>query len=376
MTYSLDGKPNMQVRLKGINTVRKRLADRTIKTFYYHRSTGKRLPDDPTTLAFREAYDEAERVTPRDLGTIGGLIREYLNSPKFHKKRESTQREYKRMLTNVEARFGTMPLGALASPKVIGKFIDYQEEVGLERPREADNRLTVFSAVLSYAKSKGRIARNPLEGFERLYDANRSDIIWTEGAISTFMAGAPIELQRAMILAIHTGQRYGDLVRLRWTDFDGEWINLKQSKTEKLVSVKATRALKSMLTATPRQGPFILTRRDGKPWHTLRNDKELGKQWRDHMVRCGLYGNDPKTRLRFNDLRGTAVTLLAEAGATVPQIASITGHKLESVTRILERYLARTRELSDAAISAFENAERTQFANRLQTTAFDIGMAG
>lgn len=55
------------------------------------------------------------------------------------------------------------------------------------------------------------------------------------------------------------------------------------------------------------------------------------------MVECGLYIDDAKSRLRFNDLRGTAVTLLAEAGATVPQIASITGHTLESVTRILEK---------------------------------------
>ncbi len=104
-------------------------------------------------------------------------------------------------------------------------------------------------------------------------------------------------------------------------------------------------------------------------WHTAKNDKELGKQWREHMIACGLHIANAKTRLRFNDLRGTAVTLLAEAGATVPQIASITGHTLESVTRILERYLARTKALSDAAIYAFENAEGTQFANQLQTTA-------
>ena len=47
--------------------------------------------------------------------------------------------------------------------------------------------------------------------------------------------------------------------------------------------------------------------------------------------------------------------MLAEAGATVPEIATITGHGLEHVSRILERYLARTRHLSESAMLKFEN---------------------
>jgi hypothetical protein len=61
------------------------------------------------------------------------------------------------------------------------------------------------------------------------------------------------------------------------------------------------------------------------------------------------------------------VTLLSEAGNTVQQVASVTGHSLKTVTNILEKYLARTRGLSDAAIMNFENSPRTYFANRLQT---------
>ncbi len=71
--------------------------------------------------------------------------------------------------------------------------------------------------------------------------------------------------------------------------------------------------------------------------------------------------------LHFNDLRGTAVTLLAEAGCTIPEIVSITGHTLQSAHRILEKYMARTKAISDAAILKFENAPATSFANRLQT---------
>jgi hypothetical protein len=60
--------------------------------------------------------------------------------------------------------------------------------------------------------------------------------------------------------------------------------------------------------------------------------------------------------------------LLSEAGCTPQQIATITGHSLKTVHRILERYLARTRGLAEQAIFNFENSPRTKFANQLQTS--------
>ena len=59
--------------------------------------------------------------------------------------------------------------------------------------------------------------------------------------------------------------------------------------------------------------------------------------------------------------------MLAQAGCTIPEIVSITRRTMESTTKILEKYLARTQSLSDATILKFENATATDFANRLQT---------
>lgn len=73
---------------------------------------------------------------------------------------------------------------------------------------------------------------------------------------------------------------------------------------------------------------------------------------------------EKRAHVQFRDLRGTAVTLLSEAGATVPQIVAITGHTMQSAHRILERYLARAAALSEAAILHFENAPATAFSNR------------
>lgn len=60
-------------------------------------------------------------------------------------------------------------------------------------------------------------------------------------------------------------------------------------------------------------------------------------------------------KLWFMHLRHTAVTRLAESGATVPEIAAITGHSVKGVEIMLERYLVRTASMA-----------RTAFAKRLQ----------
>lgn len=55
------------------------------------------------------------------------------------------------------------------------------------------------------------------------------------------------------------------------------------------------------------------------------------------------------------DLRGTAVTRLALAGATVPEIATFTGHSMSTVREILEaHYLHRDPALGETALMKLE----------------------
>lgn len=62
-------------------------------------------------------------------------------------------------------------------------------------------------------------------------------------------------------------------------------------------------------------------------------------------------GRDDALPFFEGDLRDTSVTWQALAGATVPEICAITGHQLDSATRILKHYLARHPEMGDAAIA-------------------------
>jgi integrase len=61
--------------------------------------------------------------------------------------------------------------------------------------------------------------------------------------------------------------------------------------------------------------------------------------------------------LHFHDLRGTAVTRLALAGCTVPEIAAITGHSIMTVQQILDaHYLGGRIELAESAIKKLSEA--------------------
>jgi hypothetical protein len=66
-----------------------------------------------------------------------------------------------------------------------------------------------------------------------------------------------------------------------------------------------------------------------------------------------------KDGVTFHDFRGSAVTRLFEAGATVAEIASITGHSLADVEAILDaHYFGRTTTLAESGIAKLERREK------------------
>jgi integrase len=373
------GQAVVRVDIKGWFTTYKNLKSGERAAYHYHRATGIRLHGKPGSPEFIADYAAAEKlIRDRLAGTFNGLVRAYTLSVEFEDKlAASTKAEYRRMLTAAEAEFGFMPLAALDDPRVRKDFLDWREKVARKSgDREADNRLSAISAMLTWAVDRGRATANHLRGFKRMYHADRSEIIWLPEHIAAFMKVAPIEMQRALILGLHTGQRQGDLLRVPWSAYDGARISIRQGKARRgsklgpLVEIPCTAALRRMLDGIDRVSPLILTTKTGQ---SLKR-RYFARLWDEAMTKAGLQsvslpGSDHPVELHFHDLRGTAVTLLSEAGCTPQQIATITGHSLKTVHQILERYLARTRGLAEEAIFNFENSPRTKFANQLQTVA-------
>jgi integrase len=339
------GKKPTQVRLRGIHQVKRRLADGTIKLHYYHRSTRKKLDGIPGSPAFLESYAAAEKVQTDHLGeTLAGLVRKFESSFDFSATAETTQREYKRIFRVIDRHWGSCPIPALTDREFRRDVLAWHDKIAAKTPREADALVAAIARVLAFGVDRGEIQTNVLAHFSRAYKANRTDKIWLPAHIDAFCKVAAAELVAALTLALHTGQRQGDLLRLRWSDYDGKAISLRQSKTGVPVTIPCTAVLRGLLDGMSRTADTILNTPSGRPWTAY----YFRHKWIAAAKAAGIKD------LHFHDLRGTAVTLLAEAGATVPEIAAITGHKLEYVGRILETYLARTATLSSSAIAKLD----------------------
>jgi hypothetical protein len=115
----------MRARITGVSTSQKRWADGSRRTYHYHRATGTPLRGKPGSPEFTLDYAAAEKLMlDRLAGTLDGLVRDYMLSPEFETNlRASTQREYKRMLTKIEAKFGRVPIAALEDPRVRQHFM-------------------------------------------------------------------------------------------------------------------------------------------------------------------------------------------------------------------------------------------------------------
>ncbi len=68
----------MKVELKHIHTIKKKLADGTVKLYYRHRLTGMPIKGEPGTLAFQASYEEACAVA-RDKETFKCLSEDILS---------------------------------------------------------------------------------------------------------------------------------------------------------------------------------------------------------------------------------------------------------------------------------------------------------
>jgi integrase len=343
----------MRVRLRGLNSIKKRLADGSTRTYWYAWKSGPALRREPGSPEFIASYNEAvarKVSTPR--GTLLGVLQQYQVSEDFRGLADSTRRGYVALIMRIEKVFGDFPLSALTDRRSRGVFMAWRDQLAASAGRrQADYAWTVLARVLSWGLNRGLVAANPCERGGRLYrGGSRAEKVWTAADEAAFLERAPAHLYLPLLLALWTGQRQGDLLRLPWSAYDGTHIRLRQSKTGTRVVIKVGAPLKVALDAAPKCSTIILTNSDSKPW----TSDGFRASWGKACKAAGVVG------VTFHDLRGTAVTRLAIAGCTEAEIATITGHSLNNVRAIVDtHYLNRDQALGENAIRKLEKGTKS-----------------
>lgn len=338
---------------KGLHRVRRKTKAGVVTHCYAWR--GGPALEDSEGIPLKEGSPEFARAfldarasrSIQTAGTLATLISEYRASSEYPANHHS-KRNYGAALRKIEDAFGTMPIVALEARGARGVFMRWRDTMAAT-PRTADYAWMVLARVLSVAKDRGRIVTNPCERGGRLYEADRTERLWTEADIGKLLSVASPEVRAAVLFALWTGQRQGDLLALPWSAFDGERIRLCQSKTGRRVTIRVSRELASAIAALPRVSPVMLTSSEGRPW--------TGDGFRTSFARaCRRAGIE---NLTFHDFRGTAITRLALDGATALEIAAIVGLSERAVSNLLDRhYLGDRDKLAEAAIIRLEKRTR------------------
>jgi integrase len=285
-------------------------------------------------------------------GVFHSVITTYKGSTEFGILSDRTKADYLKHIKVIEQEFGTLPLSAFNTTnvkKTRGILKKWRDGLHQRSLRQGDYAWTVLARICSVGVDRGLIGENPCTKGGRKYKSNRQDLIWTPDDERKFYESAPAHISMAVLLAVWTGQRQGDLLKMRWTRgapdepyFDGTYVFLKQSKGKAHVRVKAVGPLKAALKEAQAKavGPYMLMTTKGEKWKS-----GFGSLFSKKKKAAGL------GELTFHDLRGTAVTRLALAGATVPEIAAVTGHSMKHVEEILAaHYLGGKVELADQAM--------------------------
>ena len=350
----------MRVRLKGINSVKAKLAGGKAKTYWYAWKGGPRLLGEPGDAEFIASYNAAvaRKIQPQ-VGVLLNVLVRFEETDEFRSLAERTKADYKAIIDKkIVPAFADLPLAALIERGARGIFKEWRDTLALRSRRQADYSWTVLARILSVALDRGWIDANPCERGGRLYHGTRADKVWTQEQIEAFLNSAPPHLLVALMLGLWTGQREGDLLKLTWFAYDGFCIRLIQSKSVRLgnrkrakrVTIPVGAPLRHMLDAMPREHERVMLNSYGKPW----TEDGFRRSWATAQARAGVPAR-VDGGVTFNDLRGTAVTKLALAGCSEPELATITGHSLGEVSSILDaHYLHRHPGLGERAMKKLE----------------------
>lgn len=320
----------------------------------------------------KAARASGKRPAPAALPTVRGrtvadLLDDYEASPKFKRLSPRTQRDYRgkaeairwqprdgKHADRVPEVFAQAPAIAV-TPANVSAFFEYLvEQRGLPM---AAGTIRVLSAAYSWARLSPRWethvpAVNPCRELGMPTPKPRL-VIWTVQEIRALVAAADAaqawSVGDAVMIALLSGQRQGDVLRLvdragarsiADRTAAGEPIAVRQGKTGARVSVFAAPELVARLAAaearrkaraveTVGDAPIVMREATGQAW----DEHAFRKAFAAARTAVGVEGK------RYQDLRDTAVTWLARAGCTIPEICAITGHSLQSATSILKHYL-------------------------------------
>lgn len=322
----------------------------------------QRLPDTlPEAIAEAErlnkqldAWRDGEQYSPTTAkaGTVEDLIQKYKNSRHWRDLASKTQQGYEYSFRIILKALGDIPVRAI-SPSSVQKFYESMKS----KPAKAKAVITTLRLLFSHAIRIDMITFNPAQN-PGIKNKSEKGKIWDPEAVRAMAISAEEQghysIASAILFNEWFGQRMGDVVSIKLSDYQDGIIKISQNKTGSevelpidLIPPLKDRITKQIEYSQNRKSIYMFSRPDGKAYLTDHFSRIIKRS------RAQAIKNFPDADLEdlvFKDLRHTAVTRLGEAEAPIQMIASITGHSFKNCTQILDRYNIRTSKMAVSAI--------------------------
>lgn len=332
--------------------MKKRLADGSLQTYYYARRGGPRIkakfgsPDFVAEYLKHNSGGNNKLEAKPKPNTLDYLISLYLESRAFLALSEPTRREYRRYLVLIGAKFGNAPLDTVSEPSAVREYRRWHHSME-DTPRAANYALSVLKLLLSWGVASGNIVHNPALAVKKhkVY-GDRSKVLWSTEQIEAIKSNAPVQVWLPFQVALLTSQRKKDILEMKWSAYDGNSLRIVQSKGKKSVWVKVSQELREILDSLPRTSKNIFLNSKGQPWTLSGYDSS----WQSAKKASGVSG------VTFHDTRGTAITLAYIGGASLREIALMSGHTEVDLEKFLNKHYLNRSAASDA-IEAIERAK-------------------
>jgi integrase len=347
----------------------KAYSDRHGKMRYYFRRKG--YPGDgvalptPGSAGFLAAYEAARGMPPCGSmpearigflpGTLGNVIERFLGSEQFRDRAENTKRQDRRILDELRRGYGAGMLHHLRADHVKQIRNDFSDRFTKSIADAAIAKLSVLWVFADEVLNIKQLGANPTVGIGRLHKTRKKHEPWPADVIAAFCKAASAALKLAVVLLLYTGQRRSDVVKMRWSQFDGEMIEVVQQKTGEFVAIPCHQRLKEILVALPRKSDFILA---GERTLQYKPDS-LTRLVAEQLHDLGIHGYS------VHGLRSNAAQALAEVGCSVSEIMAITGH----TSSAMALHYARRAERKKLARNAIDRWEAADQVSNLRTKA-------
>lgn len=193
-----------------INRVRAKLADGTVKYYFYLRGRKDArfwtdAQPNPTDPAFFAAYvAEMEKGRPKVGHLVSGMVDVYLSSAEFKAKSPRTQDDYRKWALRFAAEFKDDPVAIFEEPASRGEVNEWRQQWA-HSAKQFDYAGTVVTLILNWARDAGKIGEHHCDRLPKAYKADRAEVVWTEADLATFTALAPEWVSRILLAACETG---------------------------------------------------------------------------------------------------------------------------------------------------------------------------